>query len=107
MDGYLLSLIVCGIVVQSVAGYYLGRFFFKGMWAALAAGSVCRWGYNVGKVHGFSKSSWTWMPRLFWEEWKDFLCSPYGSITQSHVHGSWSGIGRWRVYPKGEEWPRR
>lgn len=99
-DWYIISLILCGMPVQIWLGWKIGRYGFKACWAACAAISVCRWGYAVGRVHGFRVSAWVWVPVLFSREWWAFFTAPYDSITQSHPHGSWRAIGQWSVHPK-------
>ena len=100
VDWYIALLALCGIPMQMWVGWKFGKFLTKVGWSAIAAGSVCHWGFNVGKVHGFKSSKWRWIPGLFFTEWWAFLTSPYDSITSSCHGGVWVGIGNWAVYPK-------
>lgn len=102
MDWYLVSLVACGIPVQAFIAWHFGKLIVKGGWAAGCAVSVCRWGFAVGRVHGFSRSSWRWVPGLLLREWWAFFTSPYDSISQTCHGGSWRGIGQWVVFPNRE-----
>lgn len=100
MDWYLVFLAACGIPVQAWLGWKFGRFLVKGTWAIACAVSVCRWGFAVGAVHGFSRPAWRWVPELLVTEWWSFFIAPYDSVTQSCHGGTWRGIGKWSVFPK-------
>lgn len=99
-DWYITWLALCGIPVQAWLGWKVGRYGFKACWAAYAAASVCRWGFAVGRVHGFRVSVWKWVPALFTREWWSFFRAPYDSITITHPHGQWRRAGQWSVFPK-------
>lgn len=100
IDWYVIWLAACGIPVQAWIGWKIGRFIVKSGWAIGCAVSVCRWGFAVGRAHGFNRSAWVWVPRLLVTEWWAFVSSPYDSITQRHHGGVWNGIGDWSVFPK-------
>jgi hypothetical protein len=103
LDWYIVFLAACGIPVQAWLGWKFGKGLVKAGWALGCAVSVCRWGFAVGRVHGFSRPAWRWVPGLFLGEWWNFFVSPYDSITQYSHGGTWRGIGNWSVFPKAQE----
>lgn len=101
-DWYLTSLIVLGVVLQTWICYWLGRFMFRFVLAIAAAASVCRWAAEVWRVHGAKRPAWQVVPRLFLSQVWGFLCCDPGSRRIEGVFGTWSGVGRWSVYPRKE-----
>ncbi len=100
LDWYVVWLAACGVLVQAWLGWKFGRLLVKAGWSLACAISVCRWGFAVGRVHGFSRSAWLWVPELIAKEWWCFLTNPYDSVENSCHGGVWRGIGHWSVFPK-------
>ncbi len=103
LDWYIVFLAACGIPVQAWLAWKVGKAFGGVIYGFLCAVSVCRWGYAVGRVHGFSRPAWRWVPGLFLSEWLNFSWSKAGSITKYSHGGTWRGIGNWCVFPKKQE----
>lgn len=93
----------CGIVLSAILAWKLGKVCGDVIYGFLCAVSVCRWGYAVGRVHGFARPAWRWVPGFFLSEWLNFSISKAGSITQYSHGGTWRGIGNWCVFPKKQE----
>ena len=102
IDWYVYWIVGLGLVAQAWLGWHLGKLLVKAAYAIACAISVCRWGFAVGRVHGFARPAWKWVPELICVEWWAFFTSSYHSIVQHHRGGTWSGIGKWTVRPKRE-----
>ena len=101
-DWYIVFLAACGIPVQAWLAWKFGKAFGGVIYGFICAVSVCRWAYAVGRVHGFSRPAWRWVPGFFLTEWMSSTSSRAGSITKYSRGGTWRGIGDGCVFAKAQ-----
>jgi len=102
-DLFLLWLLLCGILANSVLCWFVGKAIGGLAYAFACACSITRWSLSVGKLHGFKETKlpvFVYVPwYLVYDTWNMWRDGP-GSTTIHHPGGTWEGIGKWTVFDK-------
>lgn len=103
IDWYVYWILFCGLAVQVLIGWQLGRVLVRLAYAAIAACSFVRFAWACGREHGFRPMRgprWAHAPKVWFDMFILLAGSGRGNVSHMGGAGSWNGIGNWTVFPK-------